>query len=777
MIDLRRWTEQLNDIRTTLEATGQGCLLIVATTDPALEKDLADLLTEALDGRVESWTFDPSYPSLAAYLGTLPPDGPRVVLAHGLDRLPAEARTRALRHLNREREALARTGRSIVLFIRPETVHDLTFQAGDFWSWRSGFYEFEAPSDESARREALAALRLGLPASLEGLRRRYLEYIVAAYRWLDLRGLMQVRNLVRLPLAQVYTPLTAEEDEVRLLPIPGRGPGLPGREEALPSLPEEGARPEGSDREGYPRFERVTRRVSLDQALREHRRMVVLGDPGSGKSTFLRYVALACAEGPEAARERLGLDDPPLPILVPLAAYVLELKKRPQETGLPLLPRPALEEFIPRYFQGLGLPDLGPLFAHVLKEGRTILLLDGLDEVTSAEERRMVVQAVEALAATYPRCRFVVTSRIAGYDAAPLGGDFARLTIAPFEREDIQRFARQWSLAFEAAGAEPETLPPEIRQRAEARADDLFAAVTGHPAIERLAVNPLLLTILALIHHQGTRLPHRRVELYRLCVEALAETWNLARSLSGRPIDLWLGERRLDERTVVGWLAPVAFWTHRERPGGLLTREELIAQLTASPSRLTPDLASDFVDLAREQMGLLVERGQGQFAFVHLTFQEYLAARHVAAQENPFVLLRPHLHDPRWREVVLLTAGILGDFSPAHATRFVRAILEARSPCERLLYRDLRLALRVLADDVPVEEALAGEMVGRAARVLRSNRYAKLREEIAFSLGALAHGPYEPLAVPPLLSALRDESEYVRQAAAEALGDPGPGHG
>ncbi|RME37049.1 MAG: NACHT domain-containing protein, partial [Thermoflexia bacterium] len=357
---------------------------------------------------------------------------------------------------------------------------------------------FEAPPDESARREALAALRLGLPASLEGLRRRYLEYIVAAYRWLDLRGLMQVRNLIRLPLAQVYTPLTAEKEEVRLQPTPERD-GVP-----VPLLPEEGARPGGPDREGYPRFERVTRRVSLDQALREHRRMVVLGDPGSGKSTFLRYVALACAEGPEAARERLGLDDPPLPILVPLAAYVLELKKRPQETGLPPLPRPALEEFIPRYFQGLGLPDLGPLFAHVLKEGRAILLLDGLDEVTSAEERRMVAQAVEALAATYPRCRFVVTSRIAGYDAAPLGGDFARLTIAPFEREDIQRFARQWSLAFEAAGAEPETLPPEIRQRAEARADDLFAAVTGHPAIERLAVNPLLLTILALIHHQGT---------------------------------------------------------------------------------------------------------------------------------------------------------------------------------------------------------------------------------------------------------------------------------
>ncbi len=140
---------------------------------------------------------------------------------------------------------------------------------------------------------------------------------------------------------------------------------------------------------------------------------------GSGKSTFLRYVALACAEGPEAARERLGLDDPPLPILAPLAAYVLELKKRPQETDSLRCPDPRWRSSSLATSRGWASPISGPFFAHVLKEGRAILLLDGLDEVTSAEERRMVAQAVEALAATYPRCRFVVTSRIAGYDVLP----------------------------------------------------------------------------------------------------------------------------------------------------------------------------------------------------------------------------------------------------------------------------------------------------------------------------------------------------------------------
>ncbi|RLC60169.1 MAG: hypothetical protein DRI80_11300, partial [Chloroflexota bacterium] len=548
-VDIQQWVEQLTRIRTELRATERGCLLIVATSDADLERDLAQVLAEAADGRVERYTFDPTYPSLAAYLGTLPSDPPRVVLALGLDDLPAESRLRALDYLNMEREALRRAGHSALLFIRPDTMQYLIHRAGDLWAWRSGVYEFLAPPDEVLRREALARLRLSLPAPLETLRRRYLDYIAAAYRWLDLRGLMQVRNLVRVPLARIYVPLAATVEE-REPPFP---PPEMVEERALP--------PEAMRRLREP----VTRRVELAQALREHPRLVVLGDPGSGKSTFLKYLALAFAEGPEATRERLGLDEVRLPILIPLNEYALALREEPD-----LSPT----DFLPRYFRRLGLPDLGPLLSRVLERGQAALLLDGLDEVASPEERRALAVMVRQLAAAYPRNRFVVTSRIAGYGAAPLGGDFATLTIAPFEQEDIRRFAHRWSLAYETAGREGEP-PPPIVQRAEERAEDLIRAITGHPAIERLATNPLLLTILALIHYQGTRLPGQRVELYRLCVEALAETWNLARSLSGRPIDLWLGERRLDEQRVVGLLAPVAFWMHEQRAGGLVERGEL----------------------------------------------------------------------------------------------------------------------------------------------------------------------------------------------------------
>ena len=502
------------------------------------------------------------------------------------------------------------------------------------------------------------------------------------------------------------------------------------------------------------------RKVELSQALGENQRVVVLGDPGSGKTTLLKYVALCLAQG---EGEKVGLPDGLLPVLLPISAYADALTKG---EGL------ELADFPPHYFAQHGLPDLSPLFTEELERGRCLLLLDGLDEVVREEMRLEVAWRLRNLVSHYPDNRYVVTSRIAGYRPGLLSEDFAHFTILPFGDEEIKRFARNWCYAYEGMGAAE--LTPEAKRRAEERTESLIAAITSKPAIKRLAANPLLVTILALIHYQGTRLPHRRVELYRLCVEALAETWNLARSLTGRPIDLWLGERRLDERLVVQLLAPIAFWMHSERPGGLVRREELEEHIAAhfkeregkSPEEAR-ELAHDFVELIREQVGLLVERGLDQFGFMHLTFEEYLAARYLAERRDVNELVKEHLHDPRWREVILLTAGTLrGDY----AEDLVEAIWKAKGPYDDILHRDLLMAAYCLADDVDVSHDLRRHILEDLFDLWHTTRYDKLRGEITEAFTAMRGSACESEVVGDLVGALRDEDASVRGSAAWALG-------
>jgi len=113
------------------------------------------------------------------------------------------------------------------------------------------------------------------------------------------------------------------------------------------------------------------------------------------------------------------------------------------------------------------------------------------------------------------------------------------VTVLPFGDEEVARFCGQWCRASERVTDKSAAADA----RAERRARDLVDAIRAGENVHRLATNPLLLTIIALIHYQNVRLPERRVELYRLAVEALAESWNRARSLGGGAIDLYLVER------------------------------------------------------------------------------------------------------------------------------------------------------------------------------------------------------------------------------------------
>lgn len=632
----------------------------------------------------------------------LPAVEPATILAYGLSDLPPNDRRQAMRALNLGREVIRDQGYSLVLWFSPDTVPEITFGAPDFWAWKNLTVEFplplskllDAPSPlarlglreagrlRHARRyyeETLATpaadpaltadLQLALSrvceqlgevekaralhqtaletltglGQLGQLRQTYFDWIVARYRWLDFRGLQQVRNIVRLPLDELFVPLWTMSE-----PAGEEGARPAGRAASLMGL------------EAAARLEMGSERVELRRALAQRRQAVILGEPGSGKTTLLKYLALSLALG---RIEQTGLADSDgdwLPLLVPISEFAAACRADPPLT---------LQAYLPRYFARQGLPDLQPLIAPALAHNRALLLLDGLDEVATIGQRREMAARVTAFVQAHPQVRLALTSRTAGYDRSELRlEDLAHLTILEFNDDDLETFVGQWCRAWEESDPERgRRSDDQVAASAAEHQGALLQAIADAPHVRALAANPLMVTILALIHYQNVRLPEQRAELYRLCVEALAETWNQVRSLSGRPIDVWLGDRRLDESLAVRLLAPLASWLHDQaRESGLIERQELITHLTATileredlTDARAEEVAADFVRLICQHSGLLVERGPGQFAFMHLTFQEYLAARYLARRRNREELTVRRMGDPRWREVILLAAAIL----------------------------------------------------------------------------------------------------------------------
>jgi class 3 adenylate cyclase len=548
-------------------------------------------------------------------------------------------------------------------------------------------------------------------ADLGRLRAAYLEILESRYEWLDFTGVPQVRNVVRLRLGDIFVPLATTRElpegdvlraEVALRRHLGEAPG-------------EMAEPSGR--------EVPERTITLEQAL-EAPRLVILGEPGSGKTTILKHIAvrLATGRGPE-----LGQADPeqaPLPILLPVAAYAAALRERDR----------ALTDYLGDHFAARDQPGLAPLFQDALERGRAIVLLDGLDEVLNVAERAQVARRVQEFVRRFGPARggaggnrFVVTSRIAGYEAARLA-EFTHVTVLPFRDEDVRRFCDRWCLAWERvtdASAAGET-------RAQERARELIRAIDASESVQRLATNPLLLTIIALIHYQNVRLPERRVDLYRLAVEALAETWNRARNLDRQAIEPRLGDRPLTTQFVINVLGPVALWLHETPPGGLMEGRELRAKLAEAlrkegnvSHRRALDLADGFLDLVRQSSGLLQERGVGQYGFSHLTFEEYLAARAITDLDaNPQVALLGRWPDPAWREVILLGVGTL---TPAQASQTIEALLAAPAAGEAR-GRNVVLAGQAVADVGPdrVRGDVRQTTIGRLVELVEERNPAKL---------------------------------------------------
>lgn len=403
----------------------------------------------------------------------------------------------------------------------------------------------------------------------------------------------------------------------------------------------------------------AAREVPLAESLRDDR-LVVVGEPGAGKTTFLRRIAYALCQTqlgdvPRAADERLGIRDRTFPILVRLNELAQHLMRCETDASTPnRVSAPNGESaagWLPHFLGASGNDNAWGLdeafFRHELEEGRCTILLDGLDEAPERLLRERLSRLIESLTRVYRGCRVVVSSRPAAYTGQVVLPGFAHARIDPLSESAVETFLSRWC----------ESIYDESETAASDHCAELLASVRARAEIRRMARNPVMLTALAVVHWNERRLPEQRADLYDSII-----TW-LSRSREQRP------GRATAVRTVV-LLQELALAMQND-PQGRKTQvpkrwaAERLAREFGNGEQLPKNIeqAERFLDEEEVDSGIVMGRGN-ELAFWHLTFQEYLAAKAIGSRlddEQHQIVFTPadKVYSPDWREVVLLLAGTL----------------------------------------------------------------------------------------------------------------------
>ncbi|SPF52239.1 conserved hypothetical protein [Candidatus Sulfopaludibacter sp. SbA4] len=445
-------------------------------------------------------------------------------------------------------------------------------------------------------RDLVVAEESGDPRKVLEVRERdYRRRVIERFGSIELRGI-QLNHRVILDLDEVYVPLHFEELSA------ARGHDY---SQLLMSHP----------------------RKQVDEILKDRSRIFLIGAPGSGKSTLVSFLASRCAVG------KHGLNWPERAL--PFVVTVRELKDA--AIG---------PEWLARQ---LGIAT--DLVLAALSEKRAVLLIDGLDEAPE-ELRSQMVPALARFTGSYPDMPVVVTSRPAGAHGemeSCLPG-FRGYRVADLMPDEVKSFIDKWCLAAERS-ARPNS--SYTVQQANAAAADLKSRIARSRPVERIAANPLLTTILCVVHRfLGRTIPEHRVTLYEKCTDALLYEWDRAKF----PKDAAVGN--LDANQKRALLRGVASALHEKHEAEVPESDVVRHFAVVLPQIGQPqEHALRIVREIRDRSGVLVERRPGIFAFSHLTFQEYLTALDYAPRWQELLL---HADDPWWHEVIALAAGVPG---------------------------------------------------------------------------------------------------------------------
>lgn len=370
------------------------------------------------------------------------------------------------------------------------------------------------------------------------------------------------------------------------------------------------------------------------EAAAKSTRLVLLGAPGAGKSTFVQRLLarLASAQLGDPKKPLPGLPGDLLPVLITLRDLAPRLSGLDLDRLTETARRETLSGFVLELAEanlaGLKASACAPRLRAAFESGRLLLVLDGLDEVPYGLQKAFR-QAVAATLAQFHPARVIVTCRIRSYEGDARLPQFEAHTLAPFTEDQIGRFVQGW---YDA----PHRYGRVNARQARDKAADLARAALGDE-LRELAENPMLLTTMALIHQRETKLPNQHVQLCTLAVDVLVRRWQKGKTGE-------LAAFLNDQLKVRAALERLAFEAHQSGRGEkkLADLERGAALTILEGPKYIGDvaLAAQFLDYVDQRAGLLVGRGGEPghpqvYSFAHRTFQEYLAGCHLLSGRAP----------------------------------------------------------------------------------------------------------------------------------------------
>jgi formylglycine-generating enzyme required for sulfatase activity/energy-coupling factor transporter ATP-binding protein EcfA2 len=399
-------------------------------------------------------------------------------------------------------------------------------------------------------------------------------------------------------------------------------------------------------------------RIPAQEIVGSERFLLMMGDPGSGKSTFIKHLAYLLAQANLAEDPTVWLAQlthwehgPFLPVRVELR-HLAAFADANQGVGKAKL----LLGFIQKEFKDWGMDDFWKVFITKLQsaEGKILFMLDGLDEVPTSQ-RQLVVSAVNDLHSLYESHRFIVTCRPYAYVGQPWRlTRFHEVTLAPFSEEQINGFIQNWYEQLAQRGR------LDTQAQASEKARRLKEAVRRRDLIG-LAERPLLLTVMAQLHAYTGQLPEDRTQLYSDAVQLLLQRWEgrLEKELG---LLEYLNVPGLKMSDLEEGLYKVAFNAHARSAsleGTADIKEGDLVHWLKPYLGGSLDKAEQFVKYIRERAGLLIRHKTEAYTFPHRSFQEFLTACHwLTLSDYPgesYGMIEADMD--RWREVFILAAG------------------------------------------------------------------------------------------------------------------------